>query len=96
MDAPCSSGGRSLCAVLQGASACDGACLQLFGGRACYACHQAALGPLQAHGEAALRCTYALDLSNAQCAGNSPLLGFRKILKIFLYRIVALSFFFWV
>ena len=49
--------------VPQGADACDGACLQLFGGRTCYLCHK------DAHGEADQQsCTFALDLSNAQSA----------------------------
>lgn len=44
---------------------CKGACYQLFNGKPCYSCHQA-------HGPDGTGlspdCTYALDLSNAQCA----------------------------
>lgn len=45
---------------------CKGACYQLFNGKPCYTCHQAH-GP-DGTGRVAPDCTYALDLSNAQCA----------------------------
>ena len=50
-------------AAVQGAAVCDGACMQLHG-RPCYLCHQP--------GE---HSTYALDLSNGQCAHMQTLTG---------------------